>query len=103
MNGPTGRRREKTVCFRTNGNIYWDLLMSHPPVARPLKPSCGSSLTDSVVFDQQLKGQAPMPAPPRPNTCDACAAKDKQAGQTLGTSCPPPSSCPEFCEQVSDG
>jgi len=59
--------------------------------------------TDASVFDQQLKGQLPLPPPPRPNDCDACAAKDKQAGQTLGTSCPEPSSCPEYCEHEGEG
>lgn len=58
--------------------------------------------SDPVVFDQQLKGQAPLPAPTRPNTCDACAAKDKQGGHTLGTSCPPPPACPEYCEHEGE-
>ncbi len=52
--------------------------------------------------DQQLQGLAPLPAPPRPNNCDACAAKDKQAGQTLGTSCPEPTPCPENCEHLGE-
>lgn len=57
---------------------------------------------DPGIFDQQMKGQAPLPAPPRPNTCDACAVKDRQAGQQLGTSCPEPSSCPDYCEHEGE-
>jgi hypothetical protein len=57
---------------------------------------------DSDVFDQQLRGELPLPVPGRPNGCDACAAKDRQAGQTLGTSCPPPSPCPEYCEHEGE-
>ena len=44
---------------------------------------------DPATFDNQLKGTAQLPAPGRPNSCDACGAKDKQAGLTLGTSCAP--------------
>jgi hypothetical protein len=36
-----------------------------------------------------LRGTAPLPDPGRPNECDGCAGRDKQANQTLGTSCPP--------------
>ena len=50
--------------------------------------------SDNTIFDNQLKGAAPLPAPGRPNACDACAAKDKQAGVALGTSCPTPSPSP---------
>ena len=57
---------------------------------------------DAAYFDLQMRGQAPLPAPPQPNICDACAAKDKQAGQQLGTSCAPPSSCPEYCEHEGE-
>lgn len=56
----------------------------------------------AAYADQQMRGQAPLPAPTRPNNCDACAAKDKQGGLTLGTSCAPPSSCPEYCEHEGD-
>jgi hypothetical protein len=53
--------------------------------------------TDPVVFDNQLKGTAALPAPPRPNTCDSCAARDKQSGSPLGTACPPPTPEPPAC------
>jgi len=49
---------------------------------------------DPEVFDNQLKGTVPLPAPGRPNACDACAGKDKQAGVAIGTSCPTPSPSP---------
>lgn len=49
---------------------------------------------NNTIFDNQLKGTEPLPAPGRPNACDACAAKDKQAGVTLGTSCPTPTPTP---------
>lgn len=51
------------------------------------------SSTNST-FDNQLKGTATLPLPGRPNPCDSCAAKDKQAGVALGTSCPTPSPSP---------
>lgn len=47
-----------------------------------------------AIHDDELKGTATLPAPGRPNTCDACNAKDKQAGAALGTSCPTPSPSP---------
>ena len=50
--------------------------------------------SDNTTFDNQLKGTASLPAPGRPNSCDACAAKDKQAGVSLGTSCPTPTPTP---------
>lgn len=49
---------------------------------------------DSATFDNQLKGLATLPAPGRPNACDVCAAKDKQAGTPLGSSCPTPTPTP---------
>ncbi len=49
---------------------------------------------NSETFDNQLKGISPLPAPGRPNACDACGAKDKQAGRPLGTSCPVPTPTP---------
>ena len=51
---------------------------------------------DPAIHDNELKGTATLPAPGRPNTCDACNAKDKQAGVALGTSCPPPSPSPSY-------
>jgi|GEM_PF-1613348 len=50
--------------------------------------------TDNTTFDNQLKGIEALPGPPRPTSCDICAAKDKQAGQALGTSCPTPTPTP---------
>jgi hypothetical protein len=50
--------------------------------------------SDPSVSEQQLRGTQPLPAPGRPNACDACAAKDKQAGVALGTSCATPSPSP---------
>lgn len=47
--------------------------------------------SDPVKSEAQLRGTQPLPAPGRPNECDACAAKDKQAGVALGTSCATPS------------
>ncbi len=74
-----------------------------PPSGCPAVETIMRQFTDDpAVFDQQLKGQAPMPPPPRPNPCDACAAKDKQGGHALGTSCPPPSACPEDCEHEGE-
>ena len=50
--------------------------------------------SDPAVSEAQLRGEQPLPAPGRPNACDACAAKDKQAGVPLGTSCATPSPSP---------
>jgi hypothetical protein len=74
-----------------------------PPTACSFTDTIMRQFTDSpTVFDQQLTGSAPLPMPLRPNYCDACAAKDKQAGQQLGTSCPLPDSCPEYCEHEGE-
>lgn len=48
----------------------------------------------TATAENQLKGITPMPAPARPNHCDICAAKDKQANQPLGTTCPTPTPTP---------
>jgi hypothetical protein len=66
--------------------------------------------SDPVESEAQLRGTQPLPAPGRPNACDACAAKDKQAGVALGTSCATPSPSPspsptpqtqEECESIN--
>ena len=49
---------------------------------------------DPVVSEAQLRGTQTLPSPGRPNACDVCAAKDKQAGVALGTSCASPSPSP---------
>lgn len=61
---------------------------------------------NSTTFDNQLKGTATLPKPGRPIFCDWCNVKDKQAGLTLGTSCPAPTPeyAPEPCaEPIFDG
>lgn len=50
--------------------------------------------SDPAVSEAQLRGTQTLPVPGRPNACDACAAKDKQAGVPLGTSCATPSPSP---------
>ena len=57
---------------------------------------------DPSTFDEQLKGNLPLPEPAQPTVCDACAVRDRQSGQQLGTSCPPPQSCPEYCEHEGE-
>jgi hypothetical protein len=59
---------------------------------------------DPATFDNQLKPGGTLPGPQRPTECDICAARDKQAGQPLGTSCPPltptPTPTPQPPEEV---
>lgn len=50
--------------------------------------------SDPTVSEAQLRGTQTMPASGRPNACDLCAARDKQAGVALGTSCASPSPSP---------
>jgi hypothetical protein len=58
--------------------------------------------SNSTTFDNQLKGTASLPAPGRPNECDSCAGRDKQANQTLGTACPPCSQQYGTCVTLDD-
>ena len=49
---------------------------------------------DIETFDNQLEPGGTLPGPQRPTECDICAAKDKRAGQQLGTACPTPTPTP---------